>query len=148
MEYQKDVLKVNRNLDLLAPKLKTIVLDCLLVCEEIGYPARVFEGYRSPERQNYLYSLGRSIPGKIVTKRKAWGSWHQLGLAVDIAFYHNNEWTWDGPWEKTAEIFTQHGLQWLYPFEKAHFQLTGGLKIKEAAQIYTSKGPAALWSRI
>lgn len=54
-------------------------------------------GKRSAERQNYLYSLGRTIKGKIVTwldgyKKK---SYHQTGMAFDIFVYDEHGACWD-----------------------------------------------------
>ena len=44
----------------------------------------VTEAYRTQERQNYLYSLGRTISGRKVTRTTS--SNHTKGIAVDVAF--------------------------------------------------------------
>lgn len=61
-------------------------LDACWADKELADKPYVFEIYRSPERQNELYSIGRrGIEGeKIRTKSKALFSIHQFGCAVDI----------------------------------------------------------------
>jgi peptidoglycan L-alanyl-D-glutamate endopeptidase CwlK len=44
----------------------------------------ILEGYRSPERQNMLASLGTQV-----TNAAAFQSYHQYGLAADCAFLRN-----------------------------------------------------------
>ncbi|WP_371168638.1 M15 family metallopeptidase [Aliiroseovarius sp. 2305UL8-7] len=54
------------------------------VMEDSGYPAKIFQCYRSPARQQELYDQGRTKPGKRVTKAKPFSSAHQYLEAVDI----------------------------------------------------------------
>src|SRR5712692_1332214 len=60
-----------------------------------GIPFQLFEGLRSPERQQYLYAQGRTRPGPIVTKAQPWTSYHQYGLAGDFVLFENGVWSWD-----------------------------------------------------
>ena len=46
-------------------------------------PPLIYCGRRTMEEQAALYSLGRSAPGRIVTKAKAGESYHNYGLAFD-----------------------------------------------------------------
>lgn len=72
---------------------------------------RLFEGYRSPERQDELF---RS-PGS-VTRARAWQSAHQYGLAVDYVFWTGERWSWDEshPWEEMRGIaFLSHPRKFL-----------------------------------
>ncbi len=140
----------NKDITLLAPLVQEKLATSILVCHEIGYPVVVTEGYRTPQRQNFLYEQGRSRPGAIITKKKAWGSFHNVGCALDICFVVNGKWSWDKdlPWEKTAKVFQDHGFQWLFPFEKCHFQITSGMSIYEASKIYQTQGPQVLWQKM
>jgi LAS superfamily LD-carboxypeptidase LdcB len=52
-------------------------------CVQSGIVPYVYEGYRSPTRQNELYAIGRSKPGTKVTNAMAWQSFHNYGLAFD-----------------------------------------------------------------
>ena len=53
------------------------------VATATGEPWRIVEGYRSPERQLWLYAQGRTRPGRIVTWMKT-PKWHGTGLAADV----------------------------------------------------------------
>jgi|GEM_PF-2985908 Soluble lytic murein transglycosylase and related regulatory proteins (some contain LysM/invasin domains) len=95
-----------------------------------GIPFRIFEGYRSPQRQQFLYSQGRTAPGDIVTNAKPWSSYHQYGLAADFVLFIDGKWSWDtsGPraacWDKLHAIGREVGLEPL-SWEKPHLQLCG-----------------------
>jgi len=52
-------------------------------CKQAGYDIFITETYRSQERQNYLYTLGRIRPGNIVTWTR--NSRHTSRRAWDIA---------------------------------------------------------------
>ncbi len=144
-----DPLKISRDLDLCAPYFKRLVEKSLAECNALGYQVRVFEGYRTPERQTWLYDQGRHREGKIVTQAKAWESYHQLGVACDLAFFINGKWSWDsGPWDKIGAVFKQHGLDSLAPYEQAHFQLTGGMPIRDAHAITIRSGVQSLWQKL
>jgi peptidoglycan L-alanyl-D-glutamate endopeptidase CwlK len=54
--------------------------------EARGYPMAMLEGYRSPERQNMLASLGGHV-----TNAKAFQSKHQFGMALDAAPIKNGK---------------------------------------------------------
>jgi peptidoglycan L-alanyl-D-glutamate endopeptidase CwlK len=111
-------------------------------------PFRLFEGFRSPERQQYLYSQGRTWPGPIVTKALPWTSYHQYGLAGDFVLFENGRWSWEtggvrkGYWARLLEIGKQLGLEPLR-FEMPHLQVAG-LRIQElAAGKYPDEGDAS-----
>jgi peptidoglycan L-alanyl-D-glutamate endopeptidase CwlK len=91
-------------------------------------PLAVYETYRTPERQDYLFAQGRTHPGKIVTYARSWESFHQYGLAVDMAFKVNGQWTWDEPrkgmWEDYHRIARKFHLMPLN-FETPHIQIAG-----------------------
>ena len=59
------------------PKLAKFARRFIAECDARGWPFRVFEGYRSPERQAELKRRGHSKAG-------AGQSPHQFGCAVDI----------------------------------------------------------------
>jgi peptidoglycan L-alanyl-D-glutamate endopeptidase CwlK len=79
-----------------------------------GYDMAILEGYRSPERQNTLASMGASV-----TNAAAWQSWHQYGLAADCAFLRNGKIviTEKDPWamrgyQLYGEVAESQGLTW------------------------------------
>lgn len=142
---KNQVQTVCRDISKLAPFLVLALNGALDECIEKGYIVAVFEGYRSPERQQWLYDQGRTRDGKIITYAKPWESFHQYGLAVDIVGKTDGKWDWSINYDKITEIMKRHGFESL-KFEKAHFQITGGLSIKKAEKIAKSQGLLALWS--
>jgi hypothetical protein len=143
-----DLLKVNRDFDFLAPFVKEKCITALQQANRDGYPARLFEGFRTPERQKFLYDQGRRSTGKIVTNAKPWGSWHQFGLGVDIVYWVNGKWSWEGAYDKLFPYFEGQGFKSLAPQEMVHYEITGGLKPDEAYRIMTGSGLQALWIEI
>lgn len=76
--------------------------------EHAGLPFELFEAYRSPGRQRYLYRKGRFGPFKskrIVTRAKPWWSFHQYGMAADIVL-RDPCWSWrSGPeWKQMHDL--------------------------------------------
>ncbi len=138
---------IHRGTDLLAPWFATKLEAALEECKDQGYPIAIFETYRSPSRQEYLYAQGRTRPGKKVTNAKSWQSAHQFGLACDLAFFDGRKWSWDGPWDKVHAIFHEHGFETL-DFEKPHVQIMRGLTFAEAYKICRDQGLLAVWSTI
>lgn len=82
--------------------------------EQHGYEMVLLEGYRSPERQTQLASLGSHV-----TQAGAFESYHQFGLAADCAFMNNGRivisetdpWAARG-YDKFGEVARSLGLTW------------------------------------
>jgi len=74
----------SRNWDQLDADFRQRLLVVFQVMRQHGYEVALLEGYRSPERQDYLASLGQHV-----TSAAAYQSYHQFGLAADCAFYLN-----------------------------------------------------------
>lgn len=140
-----EVNKPNRDLSLLAPFFREKLEDALTDCQALGHKIEVFEGYRTPERQNWLFDQGRNRPGNVITRAKGGQSWHNYSLAVDIAFKSGKKWTWEGDWTAVQNVMFSYGFESL-TWEKSHFQIRGGLTIQQAYKIATSQGLLALWS--
>jgi len=115
-----------------------------------GIPFQLFEGYRSPERQQYLFAQGRSRPGPVVTRAQPWTSYHQYGLAGDFVLFQNGQWSWDsrGPkaryWTRLPELGSALGLERI-TFELPHLQLAG-LKIQDLAAGRYPAGGDVSWN--
>lgn len=68
----------------------------------------MYETYRTPERQTYLFDKKRS-------KARAWQSAHQYGLAVDfVPLSKTGEWTWAVPDEVWDRLRLRAGECGLY----------------------------------
>ena len=91
-----------------------LLLAYRLMREEHGYEMALIEGYRSPERQTLLASMGAHV-----TNAAAWQSYHQHGLAADSAFMRNGKlviserdpWAAKG-YELYGEVAQRVGLTW------------------------------------
>ncbi|WP_394890509.1 glycosyl hydrolase 108 family protein [Mesorhizobium sp. AaZ16] len=134
----------------LHPRLRKAVLATHKQLIEEGHPFEIFEAYRSPKRQEFLFSQGRTAPGKIVTKASAWGSYHQYGLAADFVLRINGKWSWETTgtkaksWERLHEVGRAHGLEPL-SWELPHLQMAGLNTSQLRAGIYP-KGGDSSWA--
>lgn len=141
----------NANPDLLYPPFRRVIDQLLARCREAGIEIYLFEGWRSPLRQDLLYARGRSEGGHVVTQARAWESWHQYGLAADLVFGGPGRWTWQGDYKAMGAIAVQLGLEWFgtppqrFP-ELAHVQLRFNLNLAEMAHVAKSDGVLAVWS--
>jgi hypothetical protein len=120
----------DRDLAHLHPVVRRAVSDTLEALTAEGVPFKLFEGYRTPERQAHLYAQGRTRPGGIVTHAEAWESYHQYGLACDLVLFENGGWSWDASgkkakyWDRMKEIAGTFGLRTLN-FERPHVEFAG-----------------------
>jgi hypothetical protein len=122
-----DVDAKSRNTALLHPEFRRRADNVISRLQADGIPFRIFEAFRHPERQAHLYRQGREDSGSIVTKARAWQSFHQYGLAADFVLF-DPTWTWDttgergAMWRRMHEIGTAEGLRAL-DFELPHLEL-------------------------
>ncbi len=141
-----DVTARNTDLGLLHPVVRDSVQKVLADLRSANIPLFVFEAFRSPERQAYLYAQGRTRPGPKVTFAEPWRSYHQYGLAVDLVFNGPGRWTWDEPrkgmWKRMHEIGERHGLMPL-SFETPHLQLAGTSSSALLSGVYPAGGDDA-----
>jgi peptidoglycan LD-endopeptidase CwlK len=104
----------SRDWSLLDSDFRQRLLAVFQVMRRYGYEMALLEGYRSPERQDYLASLGSNV-----TSAAAFQSYHQVGLAADCAFYLNGRIIIDekDPWAMRGyklygEAAAAAGLTW------------------------------------
>lgn len=123
--------KANRDLSLLHPLVRKKVNAIQKALDGEAIPMRVFEAYRYPQRQRYLYNKGRTGSGSKVTNADAWQSYHQYGLAADFVRYEDGGWNWDTDtaqkrrdWDRFHDIARSEGLEPL-SWEKPHVQIVG-----------------------
>ena len=133
---------INRDINLLAPFFQDKLAKALTECRDMGIPAELFEGFRTPERQENLYW---SKPP--VTKARAWQSYHQYGIAADIVFFVDGKWSWNGDWNGLTAVMKDYGFQSL-EWERPHFQITGGFSWQECLHITKTQGLQSLWEQI
>ncbi|MDB5961433.1 MAG: Peptidase [Massilia sp.] len=109
------LVDASRNWQLLNPDFsQRLLLAFKIMKEQHGYEMALLEGYRSPERQNRLASMGSSV-----TNAGAFQSWHQYGLAADCAFWRDGKlvisekdpWAMRG-YRLYGEVAESLGLTW------------------------------------
>ena len=143
-------------LALVNPQLAAKVrqLATLLAGENIDL--RVTQGLRSFGAQQKLYAQGRSQPGKIVTNAPPGHSWHEFGLAVDVAPFDSNgqpDWnSGDAAWKRIIGLGESLGMLSGSTFiscpDDPHFQMTGKFPISpndEVRGIFEQGGMSCLW---
>jgi peptidoglycan L-alanyl-D-glutamate endopeptidase CwlK len=91
------------------------------------------QSYRSPQTQNALYEIGRTRPGKIVTKAKGYQSPHNYSpsMAFDVAFIKAGKADWDIKlYKEFADILAkgenpnvESGINWVSFKDAPHHQI-------------------------
>jgi peptidoglycan LD-endopeptidase CwlK len=131
----------------------------MLALENISI--RVVQGLRSWAEQAFLYSKGRDIKGNIVnaaqvvTHAKPGSSWHNFGLAVDVAPFDSGipDWNANHPvWKRIVAVGESCGLIAGAEFRTfpdfPHFQLTGQLPVSPDDAVraaFETGGIDAVW---
>ncbi|BBP00046.1 M15 family metallopeptidase [Sulfuriferula nivalis] len=109
------LIDASRNWQLLDDDFaQRLLLTFKIMKERYGYDMTILEGYRSPERQNKLASMGTNV-----TNAAAYQSYHQFGLAADCAFQRDGKLviTEKDPWamhgyQLYGEVAESLGLHW------------------------------------
>lgn len=107
--------KIHNRVDELHPKFRLSIYKLL---NALGPKWDLFEGYRTPDRQNDLFTRGK-------TKARAWQSAHQYGLGADIVpLNDDNEPFWppigDPLWLELQEQCDYLGLYNDIKWDAAH----------------------------
>lgn len=139
------------SLALIFPQFRAEISNGLDRARAAGFPVAVFESFRSLDRQGQLYNQGRTTPGKIVTNAKAGRSWHNYGLAVDIALYDDGRWSWDFKPSEIAKFFESDKLIWggtFKNFDGPHYEWKLKPTLEQALALVSRNGILALWAKI
>lgn len=145
---------------LLHPKLRDEVADLYSdICKALTGNAicRFTHTLRTFAEQDKLYQQGRTTKGKIVTNAPKGRSYHNYGLAIDIALLidKDNNWIYESlsydlkgdydkdkksDWIEVVNIFKQYGWEWGGDwkfFDAPHFQKTFGYSIRQLLDLHT-----------
>lgn len=106
-----DPRKTDTDLRKLHPAMRQRVLALIARLQQDKVPMRLFETFRSPERQQYLIDKGST--GKTVTQAGAFRSFHQYGLAIDMVIDIPGQ-EWDNA--------TAQGIAWFKAYRAAGLQ--------------------------
>ena len=114
---------------------------------ELHEEVQFISGFRDPEKQKALYEQGRSLPGQIVSWAKPFFSFHNYGLAFDLAptrLLRKPGWDPKNPlWSKIGRIAESIGLEWGGRWSKPdrpHFEFHPGLTIREVFAHFKKTG--------
>ena len=141
------------------PVLATRGRSLIDLCGHAGISILVTQGLRTWEEQEALYAKGRTEPpiGKehIVTQAKGGQSYHNFGLAFDIAVLDaagKMDWDTSHPgWALAGQLGKTVGLEWGGEWttfkDLPHFQYTAGLTLAECRTLYPS-GLGAIWEKV
>lgn len=127
----------SRKLEDLHPKVKELCEKHIAACDAADIDLLITSTYRDIESQNALYAQGRTTPGNKVTNAKGGQSFHNWKVAYDVVPIVGGKAIWDDDnlWRRIGKLGTNLGLEWAGNWktfrETAHFQLTGGLTIKD-----------------
>jgi peptidoglycan L-alanyl-D-glutamate endopeptidase CwlK len=131
-------LRSERNITTLMLGVQRHARRFLARLHEAGLNARIISATRSYQAQNALYRRGRyGNPGAVVTNARGGRSFHNFGVAWDIALFADDGryLTDEGPYERAAEIALVEGLEWGGHFrgfvDRPHYQLQLGLNVAQ-----------------
>jgi hypothetical protein len=116
---------VQRSTDELVPEFKSR-LDRVIarMRDEFGLEVRVIETIRSQERQDRLYTQGRTAAGPTVTWTRT--SNHTLGRAADVRIEGATDEV--AAYRLLARVAGEEGLRTLGPSDPGHLELPPGVK--------------------
>lgn len=142
----------------LAAKIRTLAATL----ESENITIRVTQGLRSWKEQAALYAEGRDADGnvvdksQVVTNAKPGTSWHNFGLAVDVAPFDGSipDWNLNHPaWMRIVSCGESLGLvsgsTWRTFPDWPHMQMTGNLPVSPNDAVrstFTNGGLDAVWS--
>ena len=129
---------MSRSLDDLNPAFRPFADKFLVALTAAGIEFVVASTLRPLAEQEKLYAIGRTMPGKIVTRAKPGSSAHNYGLAMDVyPLIHGKLCTntpdgdslSDAVWQQYGKIARECGLEWGGDFqsfpEGPHVQMAG-----------------------
>lgn len=143
---------------LLRKELLAIYKECAKIITNPNVKLRFTSVLRTDAEQNELYAQGRTKSGAKVTWVRGGGSYHNYGMAVDIALLIdtdnngsfetaswdvNKDWDKDGTpdWKEIVKVFESYGWQWGVfnrsgrRIDLPHFQKTLGYKTSELRKL-------------
>ena len=115
-----DLERASRSLRQLDPELRTRVERVVTrMAADYGHEVELVEGYRTPERQAYLFEQGRSRSGPVVTWTRE--SAHTAGRAADLRVDGGYEDV--GAYARLQQVAREEGLVTLGMRDRGHVEL-------------------------
>lgn len=151
MDDKPDPSVANRDLSLLYPDIVVRFNRLKTTMAEHYKPIFLVEGFRSFERQKWLcekkVKVTNALPGQ---------SYHQFGLAIDIAFLSSSPFSDANPWlglrnmalgvgfEVISRLDTNNGVRG----DLGHLQMRYGMTMLEIRKLYDYGSISAVWARV
>ena len=104
-----------KNIATLKPEVQVLARRLIELAKAEGINAKVIDGSRTYEQQNRLYAMGRTKPGKIVTKARGGQSKHNFGIAFDVGIFDPSGEHYYGEsraYSEVGRIGKELGLSW------------------------------------
>jgi peptidoglycan L-alanyl-D-glutamate endopeptidase CwlK len=132
MRDQKSASKIK----VLHPKAVPIFTKFIEDSEEaLDITLRITYGLRTFDEQQAIYDQGRTTPGKIVSYAPPGFSFHNYGLAIDIAELKDGKLNWNFDYGRIRTFSDALNIKWGGTFkkllDKPHFELSFGYTIRE-----------------
>lgn len=126
----------------LDPSIRSMARELLTRASNVGIDLVVTQGLRTNAEQQRLYDQGRTTDGPIVTNAPPGSSWHNFGLAFDVAVLSpEGKATWPNDstlWERIGQLGKASGLTWGGDFvsikDRPHFEYHPGVTLADARQ--------------
>jgi len=125
-------------LETLTNDVRLIAKKHLEACAGEGIELVVVQARRTIEEQAALYAKGRTVPGRKVTNARPGFSWHDFGMAYDVAVVERGQIIWESPrYNRAGELGKALGLVWGGDFkgvrgDLGHFEYHPGLTLAKA----------------
>jgi peptidoglycan L-alanyl-D-glutamate endopeptidase CwlK len=149
--------KADKQLFLLYPYFRYLLVKVMAEMEMQGLPIRVTETIRSFKRQEEFFTRGRETGGEIITNARPGLTPHHYGVAADVCFQgkdpYPNRSTPEGKlkWDKLVKIVENHGLESGARFsgihDFPHVQRLYGHTMNHIFEAFKSGGMLEVWRR-
>ena len=136
-----------------SPSVKKLAEATIKDLQADGLSPYVVDGYRSFEAQDAAYNSGKGV-----TQVRGGGSWHNYGLAVDIAFWNSKGTgpSWDAPsssWKKLGQYgkkngFTRWGGDWGWDQPHLEYHPKWSASAYGLVSTLRSGGLSAVWNKV
>jgi len=132
--------RTERNLEGLHSRVSPVARLHVETLRSEGFDARILESSRTYQRQDYLFSIGRTIRKSElrVTWQRGGASWHNFDVAYDIGIFENNAYIGGAHagYARAQQLGVALGLTLGPPGDLGHFQYSGGLSMAVVRQRY------------
>lgn len=112
--------------------------------DTLNITLRIVQGLRTFDEQQTIYDQGRTKPGNIVSNARPGSSFHNYGLAIDIAVLDAGKINWDFDYKRIASFMPKDQFWfWGGNFksikDNPHFEISFGFTWRQLQDKYNAK---------